>query len=54
MADDKAQRITDALNSLVDRLLPPEQVEDEIDADERHDNAVELAQHILERWTTLD
>ncbi|KAI9881450.1 MAG: Microtubule-nucleating Tub4p (gamma-tubulin) complex component [Pleopsidium flavum] len=48
MADEKAQRIHDALSSLVDALIPTIPDEDEADADERHDNAVDLARSILD------
>jgi len=50
MADEKTQRIQDALSSLVDALIPTIPDEDEADADERHDNAVDLARSILDRW----
>jgi hypothetical protein len=46
----KTQRIQDALSSLVDALIPTIPDEDEADADERHDNAVDLARSILDRW----
>lgn len=51
MADEKAQRIRDALSNLVDRLIPPDQAEDDAEADAIHDNAFDFAQRILERST---
>ncbi|KAI9833591.1 MAG: hypothetical protein M1819_003544 [Sarea resinae] len=49
MSDDKARRIDDALSSLVDATIPSYPGEDEAIADERHDNALDLARNILER-----
>ena len=49
MGDDKAQRLDDALSSLVDILIPALPDEDEVVADERHDDALELARSIIEK-----
>lgn len=49
MGDDKAQRLDDALSSLVDILIPTLPDEDEATADERHDHALELARSILDK-----
>lgn len=49
MGDDKAQRLDDALSSLVDILIPALPDEDEAVADERHDDALELARSIIEK-----
>ena len=48
MSDEKAQRVDDALSSLVDILIPILPDEDEAIADERHDDALELARSIIE------
>ncbi|KAI9813231.1 MAG: Microtubule-nucleating Tub4p (gamma-tubulin) complex component [Pycnora praestabilis] len=50
MADDTAQRIDDALASLVDAIIPIVADEDEGTADERHDDALELARSILDEY----
>lgn len=54
MVDEKAQRLDDALSSLVDTLIPPLPEEDEAAADERHDNALDLARSIIEGYVLLD
>ncbi|KAF6218543.1 hypothetical protein HO133_005892 [Letharia lupina] len=48
MGDEKAQRLDDALSSLVDILVPALLDEDEAAADERHDDALELARNIID------
>lgn len=48
MGDAKAQRLDDALSSLVDILVPALPDEDEATADERHDDALELARSIID------
>jgi len=48
MGDEKAQRFDDALSSLVDILVPTQSDEDEIIADERHDDALDFARNIVE------
>lgn len=48
MSDEKAQRVDDALSSLVDILIPILPDDDESIADERHDEALELARSIIE------
>ena len=48
MGDEKAQRLDDALSSLVDTLIPVLPDEDEATADERHDDALDLARSIIE------
>ncbi|KAI9738322.1 MAG: Microtubule-nucleating Tub4p (gamma-tubulin) complex component [Cirrosporium novae-zelandiae] len=48
MAEERAKRINDALSSLVDSLIPVYPDDDEEVADERHDNALELARHVVE------
>ena len=50
MGDDKAQRLDDALSSLVDILIPVLPEEDEAAADERHDDALDLARNIIEGY----
>ena len=49
MGDEKAQRLDDALSSLVDILIPALPDEDEAAADERHDDALELARSIIDK-----
>lgn len=49
MGDDKAQRLDDALSSLVDILVPVLPGEDEASADQRHDNALDLARSIIDK-----
>lgn len=49
MSHDREQRIGDALSSLVDTLIPVIDGEDDAVADERHDNALDLAKNLLER-----
>ena len=53
MGDDKAQRLDDALSSLVDGLIPVLPDEDEATADERHDDALDLARTIIERYLSM-
>lgn len=48
MGDEKAQRLDDALSSLVDTLIPAFPDEDEAATDERHDDALDLARSILD------
>ncbi|KAL2045657.1 hypothetical protein N7G274_002086 [Stereocaulon virgatum] len=52
MSDEKAQRVDDALSSLVDILIPILPDEDEVIADERHDDALDLARSIIENHGT--
>lgn len=47
MGDEKTRRFDDALSSLVDNLLPSVKDEDEATADERHDDALDLARNII-------
>lgn len=49
MGDEKAQRLDDALSSLVGILVPALPDEDEATADERHDDALELARSIIDK-----
>ena len=49
MGDEKAQRLDDALSSLVDILVPALPDEDEASADQRHDDALELARSIIDK-----
>ena len=53
MSVSRAQRIHEGLTSLVDRLIPPEEAANEAEADEIHDNALDLAQRIVDRWIML-
>lgn len=53
MSHDREQRIGDALSSLVDTLIPIIDGEDDAVADERHDNALDLAKNLLERYGSL-
>ena len=48
MGDERAQRLDDALSSLVDTLIPVLPGEDEATADERHDDALDLARSIID------
>ena len=48
MGDERAQRLDDALSSIVDTLVPVLPGEDEATADERRDDALELARYIIE------
>lgn len=50
MGYDKARRFDDALSSLVDILIPTLPDEDEVAADERHDDALDFAKGIIEKW----
>ena len=50
MGDEKAQRLDDALSSLVDILIPTIPGEDELSADQRHDKALELARSIIDKF----
>ena len=54
MGDEKAQRLDDALSSLVDILIPALPDEDEATADERHDDALELARSIIDKYVTYE
>jgi len=49
MAEDREQRIGSALSSLIDKLIPPFEDEDDASFDERQLNALELARTILAR-----
>ena len=49
MAEDREQRISSALSSLIDKILPPFEDEDDASFDERQSNALELARTILAR-----
>lgn len=49
MSQDRERRISDALNTLVNILVPEVDGEDPAEADERHENALELAKGLLER-----
>lgn len=49
MSHDRERRIGDALNSLVSILVPELDGENPAEADERHENALELAKGLLER-----
>lgn len=53
MGDEKAQRLDDALSSLVDSLIPTLPDEDEATADERQEDALDLARSIIEGYTLL-
>lgn len=53
MGDEKAQRLDDALSSLVDVLIPISPDKDEATADERHDDALDLARSIIEGYVLL-
>lgn len=48
MGDERSRRFDDALSSLVDNLIPGLDDEDDARADERHDDAVDLARNIIE------
>ncbi len=50
MAEDREQRISSALSSLIDKLVPPFEDEDDASFDERQLNALELARTILARY----
>lgn len=54
MGDEKAQRLDDALSSLVDILIPALPDEDEAAADERHDDALELARSIIDKCVAYE
>ena len=47
MGDERSQRFDDALSSLVDILVPVLPGEDEEAADDRHEDAVDLANSII-------
>jgi len=53
MGDERAQRLDDALSSLVDTLIPTLPNEDEATADERHDDALDLARSFLEGYMAM-
>ena len=50
MGDEKAQRLDDALSSLVDTLITSFPGEDEATADERRDDALDLARRVIDRY----
>ena len=50
MGDEKARRIDDALSSLVSALIPTLPDEDEAFVEARHDEGLELARRILEKF----
>lgn len=54
MGDEKTQRLDDALSSLVDILIPTLPDEDESAADERHDDALELARNIIDKYDAYE
>ena len=54
MGDDKAQRLDDALSSLVDILIPALPDEDEAAADERRDDALDLARSIIDEYDAYE
>ena len=54
MGDDKAQRLDDALSSLVDILIPALPDEDEAAADERRDDALDLARSIIDEYDVYE
>ncbi len=54
MGDEKAQRLDDALSSLVDILIPTLAEEDEAAADERHDDALDLARSIIDKYDAYE
>lgn len=49
MASTRDQRVDDALQQLVARLLPPNSDEDEALEDQRWDEAIQQARHLLGR-----
>lgn len=49
MGDEKAQRLDDALSSLVDILVPALPDEDEATADKKYDDALDLARSIIDK-----
>lgn len=53
MAEDREQRISSALSSLIDKLVPPFEDEDDASFDERQLNALELARTILARCVCI-
>jgi len=53
MAEDREQRISSALSSLIAGLVPPFEGEDVVSFDERQANALELARYLLERCVEL-
>lgn len=54
MGDEKAQRLDDALSSLVGILIPTLPDEDEAAADERHDDALDLARNIIDKYDAYE
>ena len=50
MGDERAQRLDDALSSLVDTLIPLLPDDDEATVDERHDDALDMARSIIEGY----
>lgn len=54
MGDEKTQRLDDALSSLIDILIPTLPDEDEAAADERHDDALELARNIIDKYDVYE
>ena len=50
MGDERAQRFDRALSSLIDNLVPSIEDEDVATADERHDEAFELARNIIAEY----
>lgn len=52
MGDEKAQRLDDALSSLVDIIVPALPDEDEATADKRYDDALDLARSIIDKFVS--
>jgi len=50
MSANRARRIDEGLSALVDNILPTIGDEDEDEADVRHENALELARSIIDRY----
>ena len=50
MGDERSRRVNDALSSLVQTFVPPLQDEDKAIAEERHEEALDLAKSIIEGY----
>lgn len=51
MGDERSHRVDDALSTLIARLLPQGQDEDDATADERHEQTFNSAKNILEGYS---
>ena len=53
MVNESSNRVSDALKSLVDLYLSPDQDEDREEADDRRDDVHDILKHIVEGYAGL-